>query len=236
MGGKLGALQRLMAWAREAEKASGVERSAKYFYDASRALDPKLMEQSSAETERLIRAAQQGHNAIVTRFSRPTRDEMHLEAMRDRWYELPGEERGFHVDLTPSGPAALARMNNMNYRSSAVQPRPLSIIMRKPAAVTDEIANDADALTKLRRKGTDTVIYSPTRGEIWPSGTDVPYTSADTELFIESLRPGQWQPSAAVLKPENVRDIRAEFANPRATGLNYARGGLAQYRRCNCGR
>lgn len=70
----LSKLKSFLQWARSAEEASGVPGSAKYFYDASKELNRgELAAQSDAETERLIRAAQQGHNAVVMRYSDPPR-------------------------------------------------------------------------------------------------------------------------------------------------------------------
>lgn len=111
--------------------------------------------------------------------------------------------------------------------------------MRKYQSLSDEAANDADALASARRRGFDSVVYSPVRGEMAPGRQGV-YNSGELENFFllqDAAAPGQWQPSAAILKPENVRDLfEAEFKKPKATGLGYARGGLAQVKKeCSCG-
>lgn len=233
------ALMKLLAWVREAELAAKVENSAKYFYDAAKALaQGDLKVPPDAETERLMRAVNQGHNAIVGRYGDPLRDEQHLLAMRDDWLSLPGPERGFHVDLTPGYPAALERRSSSQmWRTNPdLKPRPLSVIMKRPMRTTDELANDEGALEKLRRRGIDSVVYAPTGGEIAPTGGGELYNNVSLfNALAERLPPGQWQPSAAILRPQNVRDLReAEFKKPSATGLNYARGGLAKLKECSC--
>jgi hypothetical protein len=201
----------LVTWASELAESLGKPEAAKFIYDWAKISGGKTP--NAAETERLSRAVDEGFNAVGYRFSHdPARDEQHLQKMLLDPKRLAGENRAFHVDLTPGAPGAEMRRNNL--RGSPGGVRPLALRLENVTRASDDLANETAFLNRASGRGSTGVQYSPTMGELFGGDSD-----AMREL-AEASR-GGFQPSVAMLDPTAVRDLRTAQFNP------YAKGALA---------
>jgi hypothetical protein len=205
----------IVKWATELAESLGKPEAAKFIYDWAKTSGGKIP--NAAETERLSRAVGEGFNAVGYRYSaNPAKDEQHLQKMLLDPKRLADENRAFHVDLTPGGPAARARAFNVTGNYDVFEPgyanvRPLALRLENVARGSDEQANATRFLTEALKRNSSGVRYTPTAGELAGPARDV-----DSLFYTLAKSSGSnYQPSVAMIDPTAVRDLRTAAFTPR---------------------
>ena len=205
----------IVKWATELAESLGKPEAAKFIYDWAKTSGGKIP--NAAETERLSRAVGEGFNAVGYRYSaNPAKDEQHLQKMLLDPKRLADENRAFHVDLTPGGPAARARAFNVTGNYDVFEPgyadvRPLALRLENVVRGSDEQANATRFLTEALKRNSSGVRYTPTAGELAGPARDV-----DSLFYTLAKSSGSnYQPSVAMIDPTAVRDLRTAAFTPR---------------------